>query len=111
MAQKEGPSTFACKSENADRQDWYIFTFFIHIKAETAYKFSFRVSLYIITLFWLNLKKSKWRPFLNQNICTGFIDMQHQKSPDNPKDEIKIQTVLIIHVSLSFFKTVMYMYE
>ncbi len=23
--QKEGPSTFACKSENADRQDWYIY--------------------------------------------------------------------------------------
>ncbi len=25
LAQKEGPTTFACKSENADRQDWYIF--------------------------------------------------------------------------------------
>ncbi len=23
---KEGPSTFACKSKNADRQDWYIFS-------------------------------------------------------------------------------------
>ncbi len=23
LAQKEGPSTFPCKSENANRQDWY----------------------------------------------------------------------------------------
>ncbi len=23
LAQKEGPSTFACKSNNSDRQDWY----------------------------------------------------------------------------------------
>ncbi len=26
LALKEGPTTFACKSQNADRQDWYIFS-------------------------------------------------------------------------------------
>ena len=30
LALEEGPPTFACKSQDADRQDWYIyFTFYL----------------------------------------------------------------------------------